>query len=166
MVCNSRGFEVVKTLMQGLPLKVPIAVPATPSIAIHSSALSLSTCSMLLLGIGFSSFTVLDMLQQEQPVRLLAAAMLNIKIEISLTIDKSSSPAPKKSISGLAKRYGSPSIVTPKQSSIGMIRFAIAYFPLASPAKSKPTGCLPGSVTKSEPESPALINGLPDCTII
>ena len=60
----------------------------------------------------------------------------------------------------------SPSIVTPNSSSTRFILLAIAVFPLLVPAYNKPTGFFPGSVTRSEPESPALMNAFRDPTTI
>jgi len=84
------GFEVVRTLMQGLPSHLPIPVPTTPGRAIHSSVLSLRTCSIVLAGIH-CPFSESPAMLWEQPLRPPAALMtpmLSRAITICLTIDR------------------------------------------------------------------------------
>ena len=89
--CSSCGSLDVKTLIQGLPSNMPIAVPSTPGMAIHSSVFSLSTCSIFFPGTLFP-FSISPALLQEEPLRLqveTTAAILSTTIAICLITDKS-----------------------------------------------------------------------------
>lgn len=91
LACNCCGLTDVKTLMQGLPLDMPIATPTMPGIAIHSFVLSLRTCSMVLPGIR-SPFWGLEVLLCGHPLRptaVVIAPMLNTISGICLLTDSS-----------------------------------------------------------------------------
>jgi len=155
MLRSSSGVRCrTNTLMQSRPPQSPWAVPTTPGRDISASVCFFRTASIIISGIPFP-FGLRAGREEKQPIAITALTSrphLAVRARPLNRPDDLPPPLPELNYS--------PSMVTPNAFSTTPIWLAIAYLPLEVPAKSRPTGLRPGSVTNREPESPALINGL------